>query len=192
MACRSSAPSSLEWGGQHYHTKLTGLSLPVANVWVLCQKQAKRTHQVSRRKKIIKTREEMKDKFLKIEKKINKSKSWFFQTVHKIDKPLAHQEEKTQVKKIRNEVTWICLPFGCWGRGSRSSGSPLHLQWTHLPLWLIWVKWALSVEVHFAWPSSFLLKPQRIHLVFTDTRGWEWGGQRHTRISVPGITEFWS
>ena len=33
---------------------------------------------------------------------------------------------------------------------------------------------------------------QRIHLMFTDTRGWEWGGQRHTWTSVPGITEFWS
>ena len=30
----------------------------------------------------------MKDKFLKIEKKINKTKSWFSERVNKIDKPL--------------------------------------------------------------------------------------------------------
>ena len=39
--------------------------------------------------------------------KINKAKSWFFEKVNKIDKPLARlikkQREKNQINKIRNE-----------------------------------------------------------------------------------------
>ena len=40
-------------------------------------------------------------------KKINKTKSWFFERVSKIDKPLARltkkKRERTQINKIRNE-----------------------------------------------------------------------------------------
>ena len=39
--------------------------------------------------------------------KINKSKSWFFEKINKIDKPLARlikkKREKNQANKIRNE-----------------------------------------------------------------------------------------
>ena len=39
--------------------------------------------------------------------KINKTKSWFFEKINKIDKPLARQikkkREKTQINRIRNE-----------------------------------------------------------------------------------------
>ena len=39
--------------------------------------------------------------------KINKTKSWFFEKIKKIDKPLARlnkkQREKNQINKIRNE-----------------------------------------------------------------------------------------
>ena len=39
--------------------------------------------------------------------KINKSKSWFFEKINKIDKPLARlikkNREKTQINRIRNE-----------------------------------------------------------------------------------------
>ena len=39
--------------------------------------------------------------------KINKTKSWFFQKINKIDKPLAShikkKGEKTQINRIRNE-----------------------------------------------------------------------------------------
>ena len=39
--------------------------------------------------------------------KINKTKSWFFEMINKIDKPLARlikkKREKTQIKRIRNE-----------------------------------------------------------------------------------------
>ena len=40
--------------------------------------------------------------------KINKAKSWFFERINKIDKPLARlikkQREKNQINKIRNEM----------------------------------------------------------------------------------------
>ena len=39
--------------------------------------------------------------------KINKAKSWFFERINKIDKPLARlikkQREKNEINKIRNE-----------------------------------------------------------------------------------------
>ena len=54
----------------------------------------------------------MKQRFKKTtEKKINKTKSWFFERVNKIDKPLAiHQEEeRTQMNKLRNEKGEISM-----------------------------------------------------------------------------------
>ena len=42
-----------------------------------------------------------------IEAKINETKSWFFEKINKIDKPLARlikkKKERTQINKIRNE-----------------------------------------------------------------------------------------
>ena len=38
--------------------------------------------------------------------KINKTKSWFFENINKIDKPLARlikKKRKTQINRIRNE-----------------------------------------------------------------------------------------
>ena len=64
---------------------------------------------VSRRKEILKLRAEINAKETKeIIAKINKTKSWFFERINKIDKPLARlikkQREKNQIKKIRNET----------------------------------------------------------------------------------------
>ena len=63
---------------------------------------------VSRRKEIIKTKEEInKIETQKTIEKINKTKSWFFEKVNKIDKPLARltkkRRERTQINKIINE-----------------------------------------------------------------------------------------
>ena len=65
-------------------------------------------HSISRRKEIIKIRVEISAKETKENiAKINKAKSWFFERVDEIDKPLARlikkQREKNQVNKIRNE-----------------------------------------------------------------------------------------
>ena len=62
---------------------------------------------VSRRKEILKIRAEINAKETKeIIVKINKAKSWFFEKINNIDKPLARlikkQREKNQINKIRN------------------------------------------------------------------------------------------
>ena len=62
---------------------------------------------VSRRKEIIKISSEIHEKEVKETiAKINKTKSWFFEKINKIDKPLARlikKKRKTQINRIRNE-----------------------------------------------------------------------------------------
>ena len=63
---------------------------------------------VNRRKEIIKIRAEINEtERKKTIAKINKTKSWFFEKINKIDKPLARlikrKRERTQINKIRNE-----------------------------------------------------------------------------------------
>ena len=61
-----------------------------------------------RRKEHIKIRAEINEKEMKETiVKINKTKSWFFENINNIDKPLARpikkKREKNQINKIRNE-----------------------------------------------------------------------------------------
>ena len=62
---------------------------------------------MSRRKEIIKIRTEVNEKEMKETiAKISKTKSWFFEKINKIDKPLARlikKKRKTQISRIRNE-----------------------------------------------------------------------------------------
>ena len=63
---------------------------------------------VSRRKEILNIRAEISEKETKETiAKINKAKSWFFERMNKIDKPLARlikkQREKNQINKLTNE-----------------------------------------------------------------------------------------
>ena len=71
------------------------------------EKEEQTKPKVSRRKEIIKIRAEMnKVEMKKTVAKINKTKSWFFEKINKIDKPLARfikkKRERTQINKIRN------------------------------------------------------------------------------------------
>ena len=67
-------------------------------------KEEQRKPKVSRRKEIIKIRSEINEIAIA---KIKKTKSWFFEKINKIDKPLARlirkKRERTQINKIRNE-----------------------------------------------------------------------------------------
>ena len=69
------------------------------------EKEEMKNPRVSRRKEILKIRAEINAK--ETIAKINKTKSWFFERINKIDKPLARlikkQREKNQINKIRNE-----------------------------------------------------------------------------------------
>ena len=63
---------------------------------------------MTRKKKIIKIRSGINEKEIKeMIPKINKIKSWFFEKINNIDKPLARlikkKREKTQINRIRNE-----------------------------------------------------------------------------------------
>ena len=65
---------------------------------------------VSRKKEIIKIRAEINEKETKeTMTRINKTKSWLFEKIYKIDKPLARfikkkKREKNQINKIRNQT----------------------------------------------------------------------------------------
>ena len=72
------------------------------------EKEEMENPRFSRGKEILKIRSEINAKETKETiAKINKSKSWFFERINKIDKPLARlikkQREKNQINKIRNE-----------------------------------------------------------------------------------------
>ena len=72
------------------------------------EKEEQKIPKVSRRKEIIKIRSEINEKEMKETiAKINKTKSWFFEKINKIDKPLARlikkKRERTQINKIGNE-----------------------------------------------------------------------------------------
>ena len=72
------------------------------------EKEEQKTPKVSRSKEVIKIRSEINEKEMKeMIAKINKTKSWFFEKINKIDKPLARlikkKREKTQINRIRNE-----------------------------------------------------------------------------------------
>ena len=72
------------------------------------EKEEMKNPRVSRRKNILKIRAEIIAKeTIETISKINKAKSWFFERINKIDKPLARlikkQREKNQINKIRNE-----------------------------------------------------------------------------------------
>ena len=69
------------------------------------EKEEQKNPKVSRRKEIIKIRSEINENEMKETiAKINKTKSWFFEKINKVDKPLARlikkKREKTQINKI--------------------------------------------------------------------------------------------
>ena len=73
------------------------------------EKEEIKNPRVSRKKEILKIRAEINAKETKETiAKINKARSWFFERINKIDKPLARlikkQREKNQINKIRNEM----------------------------------------------------------------------------------------
>ena len=72
------------------------------------EKEEQRKPKVSRRKEIIKIRAEINEiETKKTTAKINRTKSWFFEKINKIDKPLdkliKKKRERTHINKIRNE-----------------------------------------------------------------------------------------
>ena len=81
---------------------------------------------INRRKEIIKSQTEINEKEMKETiVKINKTKSWFFEKINKIDKPLA----RLITKKIeKNQITPIFLPGEPHGQRSLAGYSPQGLK----------------------------------------------------------------
>ena len=69
------------------------------------EKEEKKNPKVGRRKEIIIIRAEINEKETKetIGKKINKTKSWFFEKINKIDKPLARKKGR-RIKSTKLEM----------------------------------------------------------------------------------------
>ena len=71
------------------------------------EKEEQTKPKISRRKEAIKIKEEINEIQTKKQKQINETKSWFFEKINKIDKPIARlhkkKREKVQINKIRSE-----------------------------------------------------------------------------------------
>ena len=105
--CKSSAKASVHSNTglpQETRKKSNNLTLHLKQL----EKEEMKNPRVNRRKEILKIRAEINAKETKEAiAKINKAKSWFFERINKIDKPLARhikkQREKNQINKIRDE-----------------------------------------------------------------------------------------
>ena len=78
------------------------------------QRQHKKRKKISRRKEIIKIEAEINQKEMKETiVKINKTKTWFFEKINKIDKHLSRlikkKRDKNQINRIRNEKGEITM-----------------------------------------------------------------------------------
>ena len=75
--------------------------------------------------------------------KINKTKSWFFEKIKKIDKPLARQvkkkRESTQINRIRNEKGEVTTDNVGIKRIMRDYYKQLYAN-----KWTVWKKWTNS------------------------------------------------
>ena len=77
--------------------------------------------------------------------KINKTKSWFFEKINKIDKPIARlikkKREKTQINRIRNEKGEVATDTADIQRIMRDYCS------NYMPMkWTTWKKWTNSYK----------------------------------------------
>ena len=108
------------------------------------EKEEQTKPKVSRRKEIIKIRAEINEIETKQTiAKINKTNSWFFEKINKIDKPLARlikkKRERTQINKIRNEKEEIQQTLQTYKASEETTTSnSMTVKWT------TWKKWTNS------------------------------------------------
>ena len=99
---------------------------------------------VSRRNEILKIKAEINAKETKETiGTINKTKSWFFEKINKINKPLARlkkQREKNQINKIRNENGKVTTDNTKIQRIIGTISNYMPIKWT------TWKKWTNSYK----------------------------------------------
>ena len=118
-------------------------SIPTAHMKSRSQKEVN-TPKKSRRQEIIKRRAEINQVETKrTRQRINKSSSWFFERINKIDEPLARltreHRDSIQIYKIRNEKrdkTTETEEF------KKKSSDPTTKAYTQSN-WKIWMKWTI-------------------------------------------------
>ena len=103
------------------------------------EKEEQRKPKGRRRKAIIKIRAEINEIEMKKKMaKINKTKTWFFKKINKIDKPLARlikkKRERMQINKIRNEKGEITTDTAEMQRIVRDYYKQLY-YWTTMKKW---------------------------------------------------------
>ena len=120
-------------------TQINNLTLHLKQL----KKEEMKNPGVSRRKEIIKIWAEINEKETKETiAKINKAKSWFFEKINKIDKPLARlikkQREKNQTNRIRNENGEITTDSTEIQSQETTMNNYMPIKWT------TWKKWTNS------------------------------------------------
>ena len=120
-------------------TQINNLTLHLKQL----KKEEMKNPGVSRRKEIIKIWAEINEKETKETiAKINKAKSWFFDRINKIDKPLARlikkQREKNQTNRIRNENGEITTDSTEIQSQETTMNNYMPIKWT------TWKKWTNS------------------------------------------------
>ena len=103
MGCRKSSSKREVYGNTSLPQETRKISNKQTNLTPKAIRERRRTTtknpKVSRRKEIIKIRSEINEKEMKETiAKINKTKSWFFGKINKIDKPLARPIKKRREK----------------------------------------------------------------------------------------------
>ena len=131
MGCSKSSPKKQVIAIQFYlktqeKPQINNLTLHLKEL----EKEEQRKPKVSRRKEIIKIREEINEIETKQTiAKINKTKSWFFVKVNRTDQPLARlikkKRERTQINKIRNEKGEVTTDTAEIQNILRDSNTPL-------------------------------------------------------------------
>ena len=102
----------------------------------------KKTPKVSRRKEVRKIREEINEKEMRETiVKINKAKSWFFQKINKIDKPLVRLIKKKRFKSTKLEMKKDRLQQTI----RKHKGLQDTIMNNYLAIkWVTWKKWTSS------------------------------------------------
>ena len=92
---------------QYYLRKQEKIQISNLTLYKATRERRTRKTKVSRRKEIIKIRAEKNEIETKKTIKINETKSWFFEKINKMGKPLAilikNKRERAQINKLRNE-----------------------------------------------------------------------------------------